>query len=417
MALGRRRGLPTGGCCTTSTPSRASYGTPRTPGTCRAPRTALGVRWDPLLDQSVVIASHRRPHVPAAGRRVPARPRPGTAGRPRSRPTTTRSWSSRTGFPPSPPPRCSGPDPDDLADSADHTDPLFTRRAGVGRCEVVCFTSDHSAAFASLPPDRVDTVFDAWVDRTRDLNAMPEVEQVFVFENRGEEIGVTLSHPHGQIYAYPFVPPRMRRRPIRPAGTGSVRPSACTASCSPPSAAPAPGSSPRTTWSPSSSRTPPGGRTRRTSTRAGTSRTCRRSPTRSVPRWPGPTWTCCGGSTACSRRRRRTSRPSDAGAGPERPRADAPARRGVLDPPRRRQAQVHRRQRVRGRGMDQRRRPGGRGRGAAARPARRPTGRPAEADRPCRGGADSEVHVAGARQVAGRRARPSPACPPPRPPW
>jgi UDPglucose--hexose-1-phosphate uridylyltransferase len=77
---------------------------------------------------------------------------------------------------------------------------------------VVCFTSDHSAAFASLPPERVDTVFAAWVDRTRDLNAMPEVEQVFVFENRGEEIGVTLSHPHGQIYAYPFVPPRMRRQ-------------------------------------------------------------------------------------------------------------------------------------------------------------------------------------------------------------
>ena len=55
-------------------------------------------------------------------------------------------------------------------------------------------------------------MLDAWVDRTTELNAMPEVEQVFVFENRGEEIGVTLSHPHGQIYAYPFVPPRMRRQ-------------------------------------------------------------------------------------------------------------------------------------------------------------------------------------------------------------
>jgi hypothetical protein len=54
-------------------------------------------------------------------------------------------------------------------------------------------------------------VLEAWTDRTRELSALPGVEQVFVFENRGEEIGVTLAHPHGQIYAYPFVPPRMMR--------------------------------------------------------------------------------------------------------------------------------------------------------------------------------------------------------------
>jgi UDPglucose--hexose-1-phosphate uridylyltransferase len=88
---------------------------------------------------------------------------------------------------------------------------LFTRRPGAGRCEVVCFTSDHAAAFATLPPSRVETVIEAWADRTAELGALPEVAQVFCFENRGEEIGVTLSHPHGQIYAYPFVPPRLRR--------------------------------------------------------------------------------------------------------------------------------------------------------------------------------------------------------------
>ncbi|MEP6851851.1 MAG: galactose-1-phosphate uridylyltransferase [bacterium] len=85
----------------------------------------------------------------------------------------------------------------------------FRTRPGVGRCEVVCFTSDHNTAFAQLPPKRVRTVFDAWVDRTLELSAIDGVEYVFCFENRGEEIGVTLSHPHGQIYAYPFVPPRL----------------------------------------------------------------------------------------------------------------------------------------------------------------------------------------------------------------
>jgi UDPglucose--hexose-1-phosphate uridylyltransferase len=90
------------------------------------------------------------------------------------------------------------------------SDSLFVSGPGVGRCEVVCFTSDHDAAFSSLPPRRVRTVIDAWVDRTLALSALPYVEQVFCFENRGEEIGVTLSHPHGQIYGYPYVTPRTR---------------------------------------------------------------------------------------------------------------------------------------------------------------------------------------------------------------
>ena len=55
---------------------------------------------------------------------------------------------------------------------------------------------------------RVRTVIEAWADRTAKLSALPGVRQVFPFENRGREIGVTLTHPHGQIYAYAFVPPR-----------------------------------------------------------------------------------------------------------------------------------------------------------------------------------------------------------------
>jgi UDPglucose--hexose-1-phosphate uridylyltransferase len=88
---------------------------------------------------------------------------------------------------------------------------LFHTEPGYGRCEVVCFTSDHDGSFAQLPPSRVRTVLDALACRTAELAALDDVEYVFCFENRGEEIGVTLSHPHGQIYAYPFVPPRMER--------------------------------------------------------------------------------------------------------------------------------------------------------------------------------------------------------------
>jgi UDPglucose--hexose-1-phosphate uridylyltransferase len=79
----------------------------------------------------------------------------------------------------------------------------------LGRCEVVCFTSAHDSSFAALSPRRVRTVLEAWIDRTEALSALPGTRQVYCFENRGEEIGVTLHHPHGQIYAFPFVAPKL----------------------------------------------------------------------------------------------------------------------------------------------------------------------------------------------------------------
>jgi UDPglucose--hexose-1-phosphate uridylyltransferase len=90
-------------------------------------------------------------------------------------------------------------------------EPPFRSGPGAGRCEVVCFTSDHAGSFSHLPPERARTVIDAWADRTDALGRIDSIEYVFCFENRGEEIGVTLSHPHGQIYGFPFVPPRFYR--------------------------------------------------------------------------------------------------------------------------------------------------------------------------------------------------------------
>ncbi|WP_030169768.1 galactose-1-phosphate uridylyltransferase [Spirillospora albida] len=87
----------------------------------------------------------------------------------------------------------------------------FPSFAGPGCCEVVCFTDEHGASVARLPARRVRTIIDAWADRTAALSALPGVAQVYPFENRGVEIGVTLHHPHGQIYAYPYVTPRTGR--------------------------------------------------------------------------------------------------------------------------------------------------------------------------------------------------------------
>jgi UDPglucose--hexose-1-phosphate uridylyltransferase len=81
----------------------------------------------------------------------------------------------------------------------------------VGRCEVVCFSPETTGSFASISESRARTVVEAWADRTAALSELPGIEQVFPFENRGEAIGVTLHHPHGQIYSYPYVTPRTTR--------------------------------------------------------------------------------------------------------------------------------------------------------------------------------------------------------------
>lgn len=76
-----------------------------------------------------------------------------------------------------------------------------------GRCEVVVFTQNPSATLGALPLGHLSLLMDVWADRCDELGRSSDVAYVFPFENRGVEVGVTLHHPHGQIYAYPFVPP------------------------------------------------------------------------------------------------------------------------------------------------------------------------------------------------------------------
>jgi UDPglucose--hexose-1-phosphate uridylyltransferase len=81
---------------------------------------------------------------------------------------------------------------------------------GYGRCEVICFGPQRTGSWADFSPSRARTVVEAWADRTAELSRLNGVQQVYVFENRGPEIGVTLHHPHGQVYAFPYVPPKTR---------------------------------------------------------------------------------------------------------------------------------------------------------------------------------------------------------------
>jgi UDPglucose--hexose-1-phosphate uridylyltransferase len=77
----------------------------------------------------------------------------------------------------------------------------------LGRCEVVLYTDRHDASFGDLSPDELSRVLAVWIDRARELWLDPEHAYVSIFENRGAEVGATIAHPHGQIYAFDHVPP------------------------------------------------------------------------------------------------------------------------------------------------------------------------------------------------------------------
>ena len=84
---------------------------------------------------------------------------------------------------------------------------FFQHGKAQGICEVVLFTSDHDGIMSEKPLSLYIKLLKVWRDRYRELGVNKDIDYVFIFENKGEEVGVTLHHPHGQIYAYPFIPP------------------------------------------------------------------------------------------------------------------------------------------------------------------------------------------------------------------
>jgi UDPglucose--hexose-1-phosphate uridylyltransferase len=81
-----------------------------------------------------------------------------------------------------------------------------------GRCEVLLYSPDHDASLVRMGARRVRDVVDLWAERTAAQFADPAVRTVLVFENRGREVGATIDHPHGQLYAFDHVPERTARR-------------------------------------------------------------------------------------------------------------------------------------------------------------------------------------------------------------
>jgi UDPglucose--hexose-1-phosphate uridylyltransferase len=160
------------------------------------------LRWNPLLGEWVATATHRqeRTFLPPADFCPLCPTKPG--GFPTEVPESTYDivvFENR--FPslrPLPPP------------AAVEATELYPVRPGQGVCEVVLYSPNHTSTLAAEPVEQIYKLVRVWTDRFRVLDLLPFVDYVFIFENKGEAIGVTLHHPHGQIYAYPFIPPRVQ---------------------------------------------------------------------------------------------------------------------------------------------------------------------------------------------------------------
>ena len=89
--------------------------------------------------------------------------------------------------------------------------PHIISKPSNGHCEVVVYSSKHFDTVAEMPIEKIILLTETWIDRYKNLIPRKDIKYVMPFENRGEECGVTLHHPHGQIYCYPYVPPVIKK--------------------------------------------------------------------------------------------------------------------------------------------------------------------------------------------------------------
>jgi UDPglucose--hexose-1-phosphate uridylyltransferase len=158
------------------------------------------LRWDPTLREWVAYATHRqdRTFLP------PAEYCPLCPTKPDGFPTEVeREHYEIAVFENRVPSFAPDAGPPDEPGSA-----LTPTAPGRGLCEVVLYSDDHDSTLASMGERRIANLIEVWADRYGELGAREDVAYVFIFENKGEAIGVTLHHPHGQIYGFPFIPPR-----------------------------------------------------------------------------------------------------------------------------------------------------------------------------------------------------------------
>ncbi|MFN3648999.1 MAG: galactose-1-phosphate uridylyltransferase [Armatimonadota bacterium] len=160
------------------------------------------LRWHPLLREWVITSTERqdRTFLPPKDYCPLCPQRPG--GVPTEIPTDYRAVAFENRFPslrPNPP------------EPAVEGSELYPVEPAKGVCEVIVYTPRHEGTLADATVDEIEELVYLWRDRYVELSGLDFIDYVYIFENKGEAIGVTLHHPHGQLYAFPFIPPRVER--------------------------------------------------------------------------------------------------------------------------------------------------------------------------------------------------------------
>lgn len=154
------------------------------------------LRWNPLLRDWVMIASHRqeRPQMPKDW--CPFCPGSGRV------PDNYDVLEYDNDFPAL---MQNPPQPDDVATSFYKVAPAY------GKCEVILYSPNHTITLPELEVSHIRKLVDLWVERFETLKKDRNIKFIFIFENRGEVVGVTMPHPHGQIYGYSWIPLKILR--------------------------------------------------------------------------------------------------------------------------------------------------------------------------------------------------------------
>ncbi len=154
------------------------------------------LRYNPLLGDWIMIASHRqdRPQMPEGW--CPFCPGSGKVPEHYTVLPYDNDFPALSQNPPS---------EDDVA-----TDFYLTRPA-YGKCEVILYSPEHTTTLAQLYPSHIRELIDLWVDRYKKMSEDTNIKYILIFENKGEPVGVTMPHPHGQIYGYSIIPQKIAR--------------------------------------------------------------------------------------------------------------------------------------------------------------------------------------------------------------
>ena len=151
------------------------------------------LRWNPVLGEWIVTATHRQDRT----YHPPADFCPLCPTRPGAHPTEVPAEDYEiVVFENKFPSFCRTP-PEPSVEGDD----LYQVRPSRGICEVVLYSPSHNGSLATSNVVDIARLVDVWTDRYEDLGSLDYVDYVLIFENKGEVIGVTLEHPHGQIYA------------------------------------------------------------------------------------------------------------------------------------------------------------------------------------------------------------------------